>query len=340
MDTDAHISEGGFIASSDAMKEIDDFVSKVAPYPTPILLTGETGVGKGKLAEIIHSRSGRENFVPVNCSAVPENLLESTFLGHKKGAFTGAVKDSIGLFERSNHGTLFLDEISVMSSALQPKLLKFIDEKKFMRVGDWQERSSDVRLLSATNEKMKSIVGKEFREDLYYRLNTLHIDIPPLRNRPEDIIPTAKMFIEYFSAIFNKEARFSRESFEVLKGYHWPGNTRELKNLIEKTMILSDGDITPKEIQFKTEHPIRNISSLGDASVNDLIQEITNRLSGMGNTLVKLERLVIAKALQESQGIQARAACLLGVEKRVMNHKVHKHNLGHLCAFGKIVGRG
>src|SRR6516164_6848364 len=231
------------IARSPLMQAVFHDASLIAPSDSRILLTGESGVGKEVLADVIHGWSARAAgpLVKVNCAAIPETLLESELFGHEKGAFTGAVAQRIGRFEQANGGTIFLDEIADMSPPLQAKLLRVTQDGRFTRVGSNKELQTNARILAATNRNLEEEVkNNRFREDLFYRLNVVELNIPPLRERPEDIVPLATAFIESFT---HGKARFAAGVAECLRRYPWPGNVRELHNAIERAALLSGGEL-------------------------------------------------------------------------------------------------
>ena len=239
-----NIEVDGIIAESIQMKRVLQEVNRIAAYDASVLLTGKSGVGKSMLAKIIHSKSERRNypFIEINCGAIPENLLESEFFGYEKGSFTGAnEKGKVGLIEVAQNGTLFLDEISEMPLNLQVKLLKTIQDKTITRVGGTKEIQVDFRLITASNKNLESLVKKNlFREDLFYRLNVIPIDIPPLKERKDDIIPLILYFTDKFNRKYNMEKSFSVEVMHVLEHQEWPGNIRELENLVERVLLTSD----------------------------------------------------------------------------------------------------
>ncbi|MEJ2506893.1 MAG: sigma-54 dependent transcriptional regulator, partial [Ignavibacteriaceae bacterium] len=237
----------GIVYKSDIFKKVLDIVKKVAPGSMNVIITGESGTGKELIARAIHklSKSKNDPFVPVNCGALPESLFESELFGHERGAFTGAVKTKPGLLEFANNGTFFLDEIGELTPSLQVKLLRMLEDKKIRRVGGQNEISIDVRIISASNRNLKQAVkDKLFREDLFYRLSTIQIDLPPLRDRVDDIIPIAKHFVK---EMCKKEdvpvRRFSHDAENLMKQYPWPGNIRELQNVIGRILYLCSDQI-------------------------------------------------------------------------------------------------
>lgn len=233
------------IAKSSAFQAVLELCRRVAPSQATVLVTGESGTGKEVVAQAIHQLSDRKDkpFIALNCSAIPENLLESELFGHAKGSFTGAHDKKIGLFEEADGGTLFLDEIGDLSLPLQAKLLRVLQERKIKRVGENQDRSVDVRIIAATHKNLaEEVQAKRFREDLFFRLNVIPIRIPPLRQRPDDIFPLASHFLEKFSVLNGRsKAGFTSESLQKLARHSWPGNVRELENTIERAVVLATG---------------------------------------------------------------------------------------------------
>jgi transcriptional regulator with PAS, ATPase and Fis domain len=251
-----------FIGKSRIIKEIWDTVKRVAPSEANVLIEGETGVGKELIAQAIHKRSRRAvyPFIAVSCASIPFDLLESELFGYVKGAFTGAIKDKPGKLEIANKGTLFLDEIGDMSPDLQAKLLRVIQEKKFERLGSNQTIEVDIRIISATNKNLRKLTQNGlFREDLYYRLNVVKIELPPLRKRIEDIPLLIEHFIKKFSKKNNKKINsIEEEALKILMRYSWPGNIRQLENVIESAIVLSKDEIIKKEdIRLEEENIIK-----------------------------------------------------------------------------------
>lgn len=244
---------------SQAMKKTIDMVHHVANLPVTVLLLGETGVGKGFMAKRIHNSSMRKNqpFVTINCGAIPENLLESELFGYEKGAFTGAAKEGKkGLFEVAKNGTIFLDEIGEMPLSLQVKLLHVLDEKRARRIGGSSSFDVNARVIAATNKDLKAMVSKgEFREDLYYRLHIVPIKIPPLRERKEDIFPLTQRFLENFNVKYETNKKLSEEAMKLLHEYDYPGNIRELENMIERLVIITFGDIIDQSTILEVIEP-------------------------------------------------------------------------------------
>ncbi|HXI85583.1 MAG TPA: sigma-54 dependent transcriptional regulator [Verrucomicrobiae bacterium] len=300
----------GVVASSPLMRAVFRDTSLVASSETRILLTGESGVGKEVIAEVIHAWSRRSTgpLIKVNCAAIPETLLESELFGHEKGAFTGAYTQRIGRFEEANQGTIFLDEIVEMSPSLQAKLLRVLQDGRFQRVGSNKELHTDARILAATNRDLEEVVANgEFREDLYYRLNVMEIHVPPLRERPEDILPLATRFLAQFT---NNQAKFSPGVARFLEGYKWPGNVRELRNAIERAVLMSHGDlILPEHFPARVqEDPAKS----------------AERLTVQASRLEDLEREAILLALREHSFNRTETAKALGLSRRALLYKVHR----------------
>ncbi|HMB01814.1 MAG TPA: sigma-54 dependent transcriptional regulator, partial [Spirochaetota bacterium] len=274
---------------------------QVAPYNTSILITGESGSGKEILARYIHKHSSRteQTFLAINCSALPETLLESELCGHKAGAFTGANKDRMGMLEQAKGGTIFLDEIGEISPALQVKLLRIIQEKKIKRLGENHSRAIDVRFIAATNRNLAmSMQNKTFREDLYYRLAVFEIEVPPLRQRKDDILPLARYFIKELTAKLQiPELHLEAECLDLLLNYHWPGNVRELENALERAAVLSrQGAITPNTLPAAITR---------DAS-------FTKKRSAM-RSLAEVEKEYINTVMQKTGYKPGKAAKILGI---------------------------
>jgi DNA-binding NtrC family response regulator len=307
--------ERHFIGASPRILEVLDQAMTAAEFPdTNVLITGESGTGKENIARIIHFASKRKDniFCAVNSSAITDTLLESEFFGHKKGSFTGALMDKKGFFEISDQGTLFLDEIADMPLNLQAKMLRAIEEKKVTRVGDTNTIATDFRIISATNHELDHLVDeKKFRLDLIHRLNTLHIHIPPLRERPEDIEPLLIYFAEDFSTKFNKPfSPIDKDVIPMLKSYDFPGNVRELKNLMERAIILSKGNpIGIKDFPLKT----KSKSEATDETANLNLEE----------NEVELIRL----ALHNCGNNQNAAAKALGIQRMALARKMQKYNI-------------
>jgi transcriptional regulator with GAF, ATPase, and Fis domain len=305
------------IGSSGALEKVLGVVRKVAKANTTVLVRGETGTGKELVAGAIHHNSHRaaRTFIKVNCAALQENLLESELFGHEKGAFTGADKQRIGRFEQADGGTLFLDEIGDMSANTQAKVLRVLQEQEFERLGGTRTIKVDVRLIAATNRDLPQMVAAgTFREDLYYRLNVMPIDMPPLRERKEDIQALAGFFIRRFAGELKKKIEgLEPEALKLLMRYNWPGNIRELENAIERAMLLADG-----------HHIAIDDLRLGDQTTAGTPREASSvvKIPPTGIPLEEIERLALVEALKMSNWVQKDAAELLAISPRVMNYKI------------------
>jgi two-component system response regulator PilR (NtrC family) len=310
------------IGSSPKMQQVFELITQVADTRTNVLVTGESGTGKELVARAIHDQSERRSkaFVAVNCGAIPENLLESELFGHVKGAFTGAVNHKEGLFETANHGTLFLDEVGELSGPLQVKLLRVIQEKTIRRVGGTSDMKVDVRILSATNRRLdEEVVAGRFREDLYYRLYVIQIPLPSLSQRREDIPMLVHHFLERFSEELGKEIRsVDKETMGKLMRYSYPGNVRELENIIERSVALSRGDVIEAGSLPET------ITRPPDVSYSCRIPEEGVNLEELVN---EYERALLREALRASDGVKKRAAQLLGVSFRSFRYRLEKLGL-------------
>jgi transcriptional regulator with GAF, ATPase, and Fis domain len=292
------------------MEQVRKLVSDVAATATTVLVTGQSGTGKELIARVIHDLSPRrkEPFVAVHCAALAENLLESELFGHERGAFTGAVAARKGRFELADGGTIFLDEIGEISAAVQVKLLRVLQEKEFERVGGMRPLSVDVRIVAATNKDLKAeIAAGRFREDLYYRLNVFPIALPSLAERREAILPLAEYFLKKFAAAFGKSiAGFSPAARSALENYPWPGNVRELQNVIERAMILAQGEIGVTHLNLE---PLR--APLVPAE----------------SVLKTNERETIRKVLDETGGNRKQAARILGISLRTLQYRIKEYGL-------------
>ncbi len=310
------------IGDSEALKNVLTMVKKVAGSNASILIGGETGTGKELIAGAVHYNSPRleKPFIKVNCAALQDTLLESELFGHEKGAFTGADKQRVGRFEQANFGTIFLDEIADMSPSTQAKVLRVLQEQEFERVGGTKTIKVDVRVICATNKDLKEeIAEKRFRDDLYYRLNVVHLHIPPLRERREDILPLCEYFLQRFSGELNKKVTgFSEEAEQTLRRYSWPGNIRELRNTIERAVLLSEQEhVQPEDL------------SLSGMDRNDCGPEVPEGidLTGEGVKLVDMEKKLILDALDKNNWVQKDAATYLGISRRVMHYKIQKFGI-------------
>lgn len=304
---------------SPAMRELYELVERVAPTNVNVLILGESGVGKERIAHLIHEKGPRrENpFVVVDCGSTPTGLLESELFGHVRGSFTHAIRDKKGLIEAADRGTLFLDEIGNISPEMQTRLLRFLEERKIRRIGDLREIAVDCRVISATNVDLpEEVESGQFREDLYYRLRVVTLKIPPLRDRKEDIPLLAKYFVETFSKGQGlPDLKLPAETIEWITEYPWPGNVRELKNALEAAVVLCrDGTIRPSDLYL--------------AGLPDLTLHASTAQAGSGSlSLEESERNAIIRALEQAGGVQKDAADLLGISRRTLHYKIKKFGI-------------
>jgi len=300
---------------SAAFRKVIELAGRIAPFDTSILITGETGVGKEVLARFIHQHSRRASgpFLGVNCGALPETLLESELFGHVAGAFTGAVRYRAGLFEQAARGTLFLDEIGEVSGAMQTKLLRVLQEREIMRVGESKPRKTDVRVIAATNRSLpREIAEGRFREDLFYRLGVVEIEIPPLRSRTDDILPLARYFVEKFSRALKRPGlRLDAACRDLLQAYSWPGNVRELENAIERAAVLSPGDAILPENLPPSVLSCRSMTRAGVLGRDPL-----------DVPLADLEREHIQAVMERTGGNRTQAARALGISSATLWRKL------------------
>lgn len=322
------------IGHSKPMQEVFWVIEKVAKSAATVLMTGESGTGKELVARAIHESSKRKEqpFIKVNCAAIPENLLESELFGHEKGAFTDAIVAKPGKFEVADNGTLFLDEIGELPLALQAKILRVLQEKQFERVGGNRTISANVRILAATNVDLEEAARKKlFRIDLFYRLNVVPIVLPPLRERKEDIPLLLEYFLKASNKRNDKKMRMSQEFLDFMIEYYWPGNVRELQNLVERMVILADGNILritdlPESIRFASFEQVPGASTTQPESAPDLFQKQTyQELSP--RSLEDIEKQEVENALKRHGWVQARAARELGLTQRQIGYKVKKYGL-------------
>jgi PAS domain S-box-containing protein len=312
------------IGESGPMREVMNFVRRVAASEaTTILLEGENGTGKDLIAKTLHYQSLRqaEPFIAINCAAIPETLLESELFGYEKGAFTDARSQKRGIFELADKGTLFLDEIGEIPLMLQAKLLRVLEDQTFRRLGGLKDIHLDLRVVAATNKNLREAVKEgAFRQDLYFRLNVIQILIPPLRERPEDIVPLTRFFIEHYNRKFKRNIEgVSDASARLLLGHPWPGNVRELRNAIERAMILEESAlITPASLPISISRP-----EPGSA----IAQVPAIEVPGDGLSLEDNERSLLAKALEKTDGNQTQAARLLRITRDTLRYKMKKFNL-------------
>jgi len=315
------------VGSAPVMHKLYDMIQRVSETKSNILITGESGTGKELIARGIHFNGPLKDkpFVTINCGAIPENLMESEMFGHKKGSFTGAISEKEGLFEVSNKGTIFLDEIGDLPLSIQVKLLRAIQERTFRRVGGTQDIKVDVRVICATNKDLeKEVKEGRFREDLFYRINVIHITSPSLRERKEDIPTLAIHFLEKYNKELGKKIKkISQESMNALKSYAFPGNVRELENVIERTVALSDGaailpeDLPPQIFNIPEGGGLSDLGTikLGEDPID--LEEIIGRL----------EKDLLTRALAKTGGVKKKAAKLLGISFRSMRYRLEKHGL-------------
>lgn len=320
------------IGGAPPMLRIYELVKRVANTKSSVLINGESGTGKELIARAIHYNGPLKDkpFVTVNCGAIPENLMESEMFGHKKGSFTGAIADKKGLFEVANTGTIFLDELGELPLTMQVKLLRVIQEGTFKRVGGTEDITVDVRVISATNKNLEhEVKAGRFREDLFYRMNVIQITCPPLRERKEDVPMLAGHFLEKFSKSLGMNVKkISNEAMDVLRKYHYPGNVRELENIIERTVALEPGAI------ILPESLPRHMSEAREESHGQVDPQTIQIDSTKGIELERLtaefERALLVKALEQTGGVKKKAAKLLNISFRSMRYRVDKYGLGNL----------
>jgi transcriptional regulator with PAS, ATPase and Fis domain len=311
------------IAESQGMKDVMQFVRRVAASEaTTILLEGENGTGKDLVAKTLHYQSLRqaEPFIAINCAAIPDTLLESELFGYEKGAFTDARAQKRGIFELADRGTLFLDEIGEIPLMLQAKLLRVLEEQCFRRLGGLKDIKLDLRVIAATNKNLREAVKEgAFRQDLYFRLNVIHIVIPALRERPEDIMPLTRFFIEHYNTKFKRHIEgLTPESERLLLSHDWAGNVRELRNAIERAMILEESSyISPASL------PIAITQSAASPAAASPVTVIPDS----GLSLEENERMLLVKALEKTGGNQTQAARLLRITRDTLRYKMKKFNL-------------
>ncbi len=311
-------SSDKIIGNSNSIKEIFSIVNQVAEKDSTVLVQGESGTGKELIARAIHRKSNRSEqpFIKINCGALNDNLLESELFGHEKGAFTGAVKLKKGRFELADQGTLFLDEIGDVSTAMQVKLLRVLQEGEFERVGGETTLKTDVRIISATNQDLHKLIYQEkFREDLFYRLSVIPINIPPLRERKDDIPLLINYFLEKIADKIRQEKKaIDNEGLKLLIDYPWPGNIRELENLIERLAVISEGKIIESSLIA------RHLT--GGSSINNGFENLP-----LEKALFSFEKNLIIQAMKKANGVKNRAAKILGIRTSVLYYKLEKYGL-------------
>jgi len=300
----------GLIGESEVMHKVFNSIAKTASTSATVLISGESGTGKELVARAIHYSSSRASapFVPVNCGGIPEGLLESELFGHVKGAFTGATESRAGFFQTADGGTIFLDEVSDTSLSMQTKLLRVLEDKEVYMVGATRSRKVDVRIIAATNKDLASLVRKGvFREDLFFRLHVLTIAMPPLRERGDDILLLARHFVARFAEEFGKPTlRFSDNALQVLRNYHWPGNVRELENVVQRLVVMTDGDL----IEVSDLPSLMRFSAL--------------RETGLDRTLAEVEAEYIRNVLASVNGNKTKASEILDIDRKTLREKLKK----------------
>lgn len=311
----------GVVGKSESMKKVIELIDAVSKTDSLVLIEGESGTGKELVAKAIHQNSHRKNnpFIVLNCGALSEGVLESELFGHEKGSFSGAFTQRKGRFELANSGTLFIDEVGELSLSAQTRLLRVLQEKEFERVGGTYPIKVDVRIIAATNKNLeKEVKENRFREDLFYRLNVFKINVPPLRDRKEDIIELSNFFISKFTKEMNKKITgLSPEAIKILKNYSWPGNIRELQNVIERAVVLCKDDIiTPRELPD-------NLSK--EVEMRDQIEIKSGET--LDSAMERIEKSIILKALKKCGFSQTRTAEYLGVKRTTLRYKLEKYGL-------------
>lgn len=318
------------VGNSQAMHVIYDLIKRVSDTPTNVLIGGESGTGKEMIAKAIHYNGLLKDraFISINCGAIPESLMESEMFGHKKGSFTGAIADKPGLFEAADGGTLFLDEVGELPVSIQVKLLRAIQERVVRRVGSNEDTTINVRIIAATNRDLEAMIKDgTFRQDLYYRLNVIGIRSPSLRERRDDIAILAKHFLKKYNERLNKNiSGISAEALAVLKTYDYPGNVRELENIIERTVALEAGaSILPESLP-----PFVKTSGGSKQMVSSEGIEITDEGVDLDKIIGQIEKELIIKAIHTANGVKKKAAKLLNITFRSMRYRVEKYNLGSI----------
>jgi len=310
--------------NSRKMQEVYRMINRVIQSDINVLIRGETGTGKELVARAIHYNSRKSNhpFVEVNCSAIPETLLEEELFGHERGAFTDAKRQKIGLLELANDGTLFLDEIGCMNLNIQAKLLRAIEEKRFKRLGGTKDIEVSARIVAATNKNLEAAIKDgSFREDLYYRLNVVSIELPPLRERGDDILLLVRHFIERYNRQYNRKVKgFSPQAEELLMAYNWPGNVRELKNMIERAILLSDKDIIAPDDIPMIKAKVKKTTETEEAKITiDVLRK--------GTPLYEIEKRIITEILRITHGNKSEAARMLKISRPRLDRKIEKYDL-------------
>ncbi|MCL4120535.1 UNVERIFIED_CONTAM: hypothetical protein GTU68_027097 [Idotea baltica] len=317
----SEVNFGNMVGKSDLMKNIFEQIAKVAKTESSILVTGESGTGKELIAKRIHDLSNRnnKNFVALNCAAIPETLIESELFGHQKGAFTGANSEHVGYCERADLGTLFLDEIGELSLSVQVKLLRFLQDQEFYKVGSSKPTRVNVRLVCATNKNLEKLVQQgKFREDLYYRTHVIHVKLPPLRDRFDDVCFLIPFFIKRFAKLYNyPSVSIAEDALRAMIEYSWPGNVRELENVVESLLALSTSD----EIKIE-DLPKKIVDDKSNFAQID--KKVFEGSLNFEQAEKVFETEMIVKALKRSNYVQTRAAQLLGISRRILKYKMDK----------------
>ena len=322
------LQSGGVVGTSQSWRDVLGQAAKVAPAETTVLLSGESGTGKEVVAHLIHRGSRRADgpFVPLNCAALPEALLESELFGYEKGAFTGAVAARAGRLEQAAGGTLFLDEVGEMSPAVQAKFLRVLQEREFQRLGGTRMLKADVRVVAATNRDLQVAMTRgAFREDLYYRLHVFAIHLPPLRDRPEDILPLLEHFVQELGPVVlgRPAAGISREAREHFLAYAWPGNVRELRNAVERALILCEGGlINPEHLPWHAE-----AARSAPQPLPSVAEPVVGNFPANGVDLEAMERTLIERALKQAGQNKAKAARLLGLSRSKLYSRMERFRL-------------
>ena len=323
-DDGLEVPYGEMVGEAEAIRKVKRFVNRVGRSDSTVMVYGESGTGKELVARAIHARSARHKgpFVRVNCGALPESLLDSELFGHERGAFTGAEKKRRGRFELADGGTLFLDEISTISSATQVRLLRVLQERELERLGGEETIPVDVRIVAATNTPAEELLtGNDFREDLYYRLHVVPVEVPPLRDRKDDIRMLAEHFVEKLQARTRSNVTaIDPEALKRLEEYDWPGNVRELENVIERGLVLAEGDVL-------LESDLPFLANLGDARGMKLAGNALGDGMDLGRTMDGIEERLVRQALARTGGVKAEAARLLGIKKGTLQYKIDKYGI-------------
>ena len=330
------------VGKSLAMQDVQRQMERVAPTRATVLLLGESGVGKTLIARIIHQLSDRKTFpfVKVNCASIPENLLESELFGYEKGAFTGATSSKPGRFEEAHQGTIFLDEIGELPLGLQSKLLRVLQDREFERLGSNQTRVVDVRVLAATNRALASLADQgDFRQDLYYRLSVFPMDVPPLRERSEDIPRLINHFLTKMAQEYGRTLTLSSQALAVLTSHHWPGNVREMENLLERLVIMADTDRVDLDTLRSHLSLAATTGTMRGEAAPGLSDPDANAFSRKPVSLKEVERSEVMAALERNAFVQYKAADELGLTPRQMGYRVRKYGLEEAIARGKTLLR-